>query len=80
MLTYVGTVIFNSSISAKLGSGITNAAISLKLPVYELAQFIGALASKNQAALIQVQGVTPQIIGADVRPLQVAYLVSFRSV
>ncbi|KAK5069235.1 hypothetical protein LTR64_008610 [Lithohypha guttulata] len=74
------TAIFNSSISTKLGAGIAAAVLPLGLPPPELERFIGALASNNQTALIQIEGATPQIIGAGVHALQIAYLASFRGV
>lgn len=80
MLTCADTAIFNSSISTKLGAGIAAAVLPLGLPPPELERFTGALASNNQTALIQIEGVTPQIIGAGVHALQIAYLASFRGV
>jgi hypothetical protein len=45
-----------------------------------LGQFIAALAANDPKALMQVPGITPQIIGAGVQALQEAYLQSFKGV
>lgn len=75
-----GTAIFNSSLSKHLGHDIAAAVLPLGFPPTQLEAFIGALAGNDQAALAQIEGVTPQIIGAGVHALQGAYLVSFRGV
>ena len=76
----VFNAIFNSSISKYLGPDIAAAVLPLGLSPKVLPAFVGALASNNQKALIQIPGVTPQIIGAGVHALKTAYLHAFRYV
>lgn len=77
---FIDTAIFNSSLSSKLGADIAAAVLPLGLPPAELPAFIGALAGQDKAALAQLPGVTPQMIGAGVHALQTAYLASFKNV
>lgn len=79
-LTLTDDAIFNSTLEKHLGHDIAAAVLPLGFPPSQLKAFIGALASNNQAALAQIQGVTPQIIGAGAHALKLAYLTSFRNV
>ena len=70
--------IFNSGISQHLGSDIASAVLPLGLSPEVLPDFIGALSTNEQKALMAIPGVTPQIIGAGLHALKGAYLKSFR--
>lgn len=74
------SAIFNTKLNSTLGSSIAAAVLPLGFPPSELEGFIGALAGQDQAALMQLPGVTPQIIGAGVHALQSSFLASFRNV
>jgi len=80
MALAIYTAIFNSSLSNHLGQDIAAAVVPLGFPPAQLEAFIGALAGNDQAALAQIPGVTPQIVGAGVHALQSAYLASFKGV
>ncbi|KAH9207578.1 major facilitator superfamily domain-containing protein [Leptodontidium sp. 2 PMI_412] len=70
--------IFNSQFSTVLAPNIGAAVLPLGLSPEDLPALINALVNSNQAALMQITGVTPQIIGAGVTALQESYLQSFR--
>lgn len=74
------SAIFNTKINSTLGSSIAAAVLPLGFSPQYLEAFIGALAGQDQAALAQIPGVTPQIIGAGVHALQTAFLASFKNV
>ena len=76
----VYTAIFNAKMSANLGSQIAAAVLPLGLSPKVLPEFIGALAENDVGALMKIPGVTPQIIGAGVKGLKTAYLLSLRYV
>jgi hypothetical protein len=72
--------IFNSKISANLGPSIAVAVLPLGLSPKVLPAFIGAIAASDQEALMQILGVTPEIVSAGVHGLQLAYVMAFRGV
>merc|ERR1712093_366232 len=72
--------IFTGKFSANLGTKIAGAVLPLGLPASSLPAFIGALASSDTAALADIPGVTPQIIGAGVGGLFEAFSIGFRYV
>ncbi len=74
------TSIFNTTTAKKLGPGIAAAVIPLGLAPANIEAFITALANNDQAGLMSIPGVTPQIIGAGVHALKVAFAASFRNV
>jgi hypothetical protein len=80
LISITDTAIFSSSLSKHLGADIAAAVLPLGLSPRYLAAFIGALAGQDEAALAQIPGVTPQIIGAGVGALKHAYLISFRGI
>ncbi len=61
-------------------SYIAKAALGAGLPLSSIPSFVGALASKNTAALAHIPGVTPSIIGAGVAALKQAAADSIRAV
>ncbi|KAG4444107.1 hypothetical protein IFR05_000460 [Cadophora sp. M221] len=72
--------IFTGKFSANLGTKIAGAVLPLGLPASSLPAFIGALASSDTAALGDIPGVTPEIIGAGVGGLFEAFSIGFRYV
>lgn len=54
--------------------------LPLGLPPTSLKPLIEALATSNQTAVAEVPGVTPEMIGAGVHGLKLAYQASFRGV
>ena len=54
--------------------------MALGLPPPSIGAFIGAIMAHDDAALAQIEGVTPAIIGAGVQAMQGAYLKSFEKV
>ncbi|KAK5095931.1 hypothetical protein LTS08_007812 [Lithohypha guttulata] len=80
----VGIAIYNAIFTAALhdniGPKISQAALSSGLPPTSLGQLIGAITSHDDAAMAQIPGITPGIIGASVVALKKAYLVEFRNV
>jgi hypothetical protein len=74
------TSIFNTALAKKLGPGIAAAVIPLGLAPENIESFITALANNDQATLMTIPGVTPQIIGAGVNALKTAFAASFRNV
>lgn len=80
LIILVVSAIFNTKLNSTLGSSIAAAVLPLGFPPQELEAFIGALAGQDKAALAQLPGVTPQIIGAGVHALQTSFLESFKNV
>lgn len=76
----VDNAIFTNKLSSNLGPKIAAAVLPLGLPQSSLGAFIGNLAAQNSAALVNVPGVTPAIIGAGLGGLRDAYTVAFRYV
>lgn len=74
------TAAYTSRITTKLPTYIAEAAAKAGLPAQSIPQFVGALATNDQAALIKVPGVTGAIIGAGVAALKQAFTDSFRVV
>ena len=72
--------IFNTAIAKKLPAYIANAVVPLGLPLSSLGAFITALSANDQAALMKVPGISPQIIGAGAHGLQEAYAKSLQGV
>ncbi|PVH83866.1 MFS general substrate transporter [Cadophora sp. DSE1049] len=72
--------IFRASLDKHMGKGIASAVIPLGLSPSVLPDFITALTSQNQKALMSIPTVSPQIIKAGAAALKQAYLVSFRGV
>jgi hypothetical protein len=66
--------------SKYFASDIAAAVAAAGIPPSSIGAFIGALASQDQAAMAQIPGVTPAIIGAGVHAMQGAYLKSFEPV
>ena len=69
-----------SGISSKLPAYIAEAAIKAGLPATSVPAFVGAIASKDVAAIPTIPGVTPEIIGAGVAAAQQALADSFRNI
>jgi MFS family permease len=72
--------VFNGALQDNIGSKIAHAALSHGLPGSSLASLIEAVTSRNQAALGQVPGITPEIISASILALKQAYTIGFRNV
>lgn len=66
--------------STNLAADIARATIPLGLPPPSVGAFIGAIMAHDDAALAQIEGVTPAIIGAGVQAMKGAYLKSFEKV
>ncbi|KAH8683881.1 major facilitator superfamily domain-containing protein [Ilyonectria robusta] len=64
--------VFNSHISKDLPRDVANAVLPLGLKQAVLPDFIAALSANDQAALISILGVTPQIISAGAHGLKTA--------
>ena len=76
----VYTAIFNAAISDNLASKVATATIPLGLPPSSLGQLLGSLTANDQQALMNVPGITPQIIGASVTAMRDAFNIGFRNV
>ncbi|KAH8894655.1 MFS general substrate transporter [Thozetella sp. PMI_491] len=70
--------IFAGELNKHLGSNIAEAVLPLGLPATSLGDFITALAAQNSAALMQVPGVSLEIIQAGAGALLNTYAVAFR--
>lgn len=68
----------NTRIGEKLPSYVAEAAAKAGLPATSIPAFVGAIASKDTAAIPTIPGVTPEIIGAGVAAAQQALADSFR--
>lgn len=68
------------SATRHIPDNIAEAAAKAGLPAESIPDFVMNLASQNQAALAQVPGVTPPIIGAGVGALMDTYAEGFRNV
>lgn len=69
--------IFNAGLSKNLAPKIAAAVLPLGLPQTSLGPLIGALASSNPSAVMDVPGVTPEVIAAAGQALQRAYGLAF---
>lgn len=79
----IGIAIYNAvfiSAMKHLPDNIASAAISAGLPPSSVTQFVGDLAGQNQTDLVNVPGVTPEIIGAGAGALLDTYATGFRNV
>jgi hypothetical protein len=74
----IGNAIFNSQINKYLPKDIAAAVLPLGLEPQQLGPFISALATHNNAALSEIPGVTPEVVGAGAHGLQQAYITSLR--
>lgn len=63
-----------------LGDNIAVVVIPMGLNPQDLGAFIGALTSRNDAALFQIPNVTPQMVGAAAGALLDTYANAFKSV
>lgn len=63
-----------------IGSNIAEAVIEAGLPPQSVNQFVGDLLAQNTTALFQINGTTPQIIGAGAGALLDTYALGFRNV
>ncbi|KAF2816399.1 MFS general substrate transporter [Mytilinidion resinicola] len=70
--------IIDSIVGKDLVKDISKAVLRLGLPMTSLPAFILALAAGEQAALLQVPGITPQVIDAGVLALKHVYMHAFR--
>lgn len=70
----------NSSLETKIPSYLAQAAVQAGLPPSSIGPFIGAFAGRNQAALAQIPGVTPAVLGAAGGAFQQAFADSVRVV
>lgn len=80
VFTAIYVAAFSQRLKEKLPSYVGAAAAKAGLSPQSLKAFVTALAANDQAALLQVQGVTPQIISAGVAALKSAYADSIRVV
>ncbi|KAJ9165483.1 MFS general substrate transporter [Coniochaeta hoffmannii] len=79
----IGIAIYNAvfiSAMKHLPDNIASAAISAGLPFSSVQQFVGDLAGQNQTDLVNVPGITPEIIGAGAGALLDTYATGFRNV
>lgn len=72
------SAIFNGTLANELGAKIAAAVLPLGLSPNSLGAFIGALSANDAKALMNIPGVTPQMIGAGVVALKEAFSVAFR--
>ncbi|KAK0101671.1 hypothetical protein ONS95_006829 [Cadophora gregata] len=75
----INNAIFNSALSTEMPKKIAAATLPLGLPASSLGQLIPALANGDNAALAQVPGATPEILGAAGEALVEAYHIAFRN-
>lgn len=73
----VFNAIFNHGITQNMAPKVAAATIPLGLDPESLGPFLGALTSHDQNALMQIPGVTPDIIAAGGHAVQEAYQVAF---
>lgn len=67
-----------SQIEKTLAKNIAKTVLPLGLPVTSLPAFIGALATGDEAALIEIPGVSLPMLGAAVLELKQTYAATFR--
>lgn len=72
-----GTILANK-VKDVLPGAVANAVIPLGFPVTGLQSLIPALLSGSPAAIAQVPGVTPDIVGAAVLAVKLSYAQGFR--
>lgn len=76
------TAIYGAALTTRIGdklpSYVAAAAIKAGLPATSVPAFVGAIATKDTAAIPTIPGVTPEIIGAGVAAAQQALADSFR--
>lgn len=77
-ITAACSTAFTNQLASKLPAYIARAAELAGLPPSSIAEFVGALATNDQAALASVPGVTPDIILSGVAALQQAMADSLR--
>jgi hypothetical protein len=71
---------FNQRLTAKIPSYLAKAVIMAGLPPSSVEAFIGAFLARKQAALMQIPGVTPAVLGAAGAAFQRAFADSVRIV
>jgi len=62
------------------GANIAKAVIPLGLPPNSTGPFIGALMAHDNVALVQIPGVTPEIVLAGAKQVLITFTSGFRSV
>ena len=72
--------IFSGTLTTQISSKVVPAVLGLGLPPSSLEMFIPALMANDQAALAEIPGVTPAIIGAAAQALVDGYAIAFRNV
>lgn len=72
--------IFNHTFGANLAPKVASATLALGLPESSLGELIAALLARDSAALGQIDGVTPEIIGSAVAAVTDTYVAAFRNV
>lgn len=76
------TAIYGAALTSRIGdklpSYVAAAAIKAGLPATSVPAFVGAIATKDTAAIPTIPGITPEIIGAGVAAAQQALADSFR--
>ncbi|OCK74981.1 MFS general substrate transporter [Lepidopterella palustris CBS 459.81] len=70
--------IIRSRVSATLAKRVSRAVLPLGLPITSLRALLLAIASKDQAALSQIPGITPVIIKMAVLETELTYAAAFR--
>lgn len=80
VFTAIYAATFSSRLSSKLPSYVAKAAVRTGLPKASLEAFVGDFLAKDQSALAQLTGVTPEIIAAASEGLKQAFADSLRVV
>lgn len=73
-------VIFNAEITKNLPKFVAEAVLPAGLPMKDLLPLLEAIATRDPAALEQVPGITPTILGAAAAAIKNAYAYSFHDV
>ena len=76
----VYNAIFNGALSDNLAAKISSAAMSHGLPPSSIGQLIMALSTQDRVALVNIPGITPEIIQASTIALKEAFNIGFRNV
>ena len=71
---------FSTQLKEKLPSYVAKAAAKAGLPGASISTFVAALAAKDEATLLHIEGINPQIIQAGAAALKQAYADSMRVV
>jgi len=80
VFTAIYAATLNTRLARYIPSYVAKAALEAGLPKSSLMAFVGALASNDAAALSEIPGISPSIIGAGVVALKQAFADGIRAV